>query len=128
MVTGARRDIAARKRHEHADPDQSDQVGDPDVTRPVRAQHQPRGPSGEERGEREHRNQHPQRAAQADDRMPVILNDLAAEEWMDPNNPEPPSLTRLLVPAPDSLLSSRSVSPKVNSPKFDSPDLLEAIS
>jgi len=59
------------------------------------------------------------------DRMPVILSDPVADQWMDPNNPAPLPLKRLLVPAPDELLITQLASPKLNSPKFDSPDLLE---
>ena len=59
------------------------------------------------------------------DRMPVILADRDADDWMDPRAPEPLALTRLLVPAPDDLLIATPVSPKVNSVSNDSPDLLE---
>jgi hypothetical protein len=38
-------------------------------------------------------------------------------------NPVP--LKSLLVAPPDDLLVTRAVSPKLNSPKFDSPELLE---
>jgi putative SOS response-associated peptidase YedK len=59
------------------------------------------------------------------DRMPVILADKDADDWMNPNNPDPIALKPLLVPPPDDLLVTRPVSPKLNSPKFDSPELLE---
>ncbi len=59
------------------------------------------------------------------DRMPVILDSRAADDWMDPRNADPRSLKRLLVPAPDDLLVEQPVSPKLNSFEYDSPDLLE---
>jgi putative SOS response-associated peptidase YedK len=62
------------------------------------------------------------------DRMPVILGDSAADEWIDPTGPDPLALKHLLAPAPDDLLAARAVSPKVNSSKIDSPELLEALS
>jgi putative SOS response-associated peptidase YedK len=60
------------------------------------------------------------------DRMPVILDSRGADDWMDPRNPNPRALKRLLVPAPDDLLVEQPVSPKLNSFEYDSPDLLEA--
>jgi putative SOS response-associated peptidase YedK len=59
------------------------------------------------------------------DRMPVILSDAAADDWMNPRVADPGSLKPLLVAPPDDLLVTRPVSPKLNSPKFDSPELLE---
>jgi putative SOS response-associated peptidase YedK len=59
------------------------------------------------------------------DRMPVVLDDAAADDWMNPRVEDPASLKRLLAPAPDDMLVTRAVSPKLNSPKFDSPELLE---
>ncbi len=58
------------------------------------------------------------------DRMPVILDSRAADDWMDPRNADLHSLKRLLVPAPDDLLVEQPVSPKLNSFEYDSPDLL----
>jgi putative SOS response-associated peptidase YedK len=60
------------------------------------------------------------------DRMPVILDEGAAEDWMNPRETEPFSLKRLLVPAPDSLLVTQPASPLVNSVKNDGPELLGA--
>ncbi|HYB91563.1 MAG TPA: SOS response-associated peptidase [Candidatus Binataceae bacterium] len=62
------------------------------------------------------------------DRMPVILADTAADEWMDPNNPDPLPLKRFLVATPGDLLVAEPASAKLNSPKFDSPDLLKPAS
>ncbi len=59
------------------------------------------------------------------DRMPVILDDRHADDWMDPRAPKPLALKKLLVPAPDDLLAATPVSPKVNNVDNDSPDLLE---
>jgi len=58
------------------------------------------------------------------DRMPVILADRDADDWMDPRAPDPHALKRLLVPAPDDLLIATPVSPGVNNVDNDSPDLL----
>jgi putative SOS response-associated peptidase YedK len=59
------------------------------------------------------------------DRMPVILADRDADDWMDPRAPDPHALKRLLVPAPDDLLIATPVSPDVNNVDNDSPDLLK---
>jgi len=40
------------------------------------------------------------------DRMPVILDDAGAEDWMNPREEDPMSLKRLLVPAPMALLTA----------------------
>jgi putative SOS response-associated peptidase YedK len=59
------------------------------------------------------------------DRMPVILADRDADDWMDPRAPSPRALKRLLVPAADDLLIATPVSPEVNNVDNDSPDLLQ---
>ncbi len=59
------------------------------------------------------------------DRMPVILADRDADDWMDPRAPDPHALKRLLVPAPDDLLIATPVSPDLNNVDNDSPDLLQ---
>jgi len=59
------------------------------------------------------------------DRMPVILADRDADDWMDPRAPSPRALKRLLIPAPDDLLLATPVSPEVNNVDNDSPDLLQ---
>jgi putative SOS response-associated peptidase YedK len=58
------------------------------------------------------------------DRMPAILADRDADNWMDPRAPDPVALKRLLVPAPGDLLIATPVSPDVNDVDNDSPDLL----
>jgi putative SOS response-associated peptidase YedK len=59
------------------------------------------------------------------DRMPVILADRDADDWMDPRAPAPRALKRLLVPAADDLLIATPVSPEVNNVDNDSPELLQ---
>ena len=59
------------------------------------------------------------------DRMPVILADCDADDWMDPRAPDPRALKRLLVPSPADLLMATPVSPEVNNVDNDSPELLE---
>jgi putative SOS response-associated peptidase YedK len=59
------------------------------------------------------------------DRMPVILADRDADDWMDPRAPDPLALKKLLVPAPADLLIATPVSPAVNDVDNDSPDLLK---
>jgi putative SOS response-associated peptidase YedK len=58
------------------------------------------------------------------DRMPVILADRDADDWMDPRAPATRALKRLLVSAPDDLLVATPVSPEVNNVDNDSPELL----
>ncbi len=62
------------------------------------------------------------------DRMPVILTLDAADEWIDPRQHDLALLKGLLVPAPDGLLVAQPVSPKLNSPRYDSPEGLEVAS
>jgi putative SOS response-associated peptidase YedK len=59
------------------------------------------------------------------DRMPVILAERDADDWMDPRAPDPLALKKLLVPAPADLLIATPVSPDVNDVDNDSPDLLK---
>src|SRR6266851_3830615 len=63
--------------------------------------------------------------AEVHDRMPVVLNERAAEDWMNPRERDPLSLKRLLVPAPHDLLAMWLASPLVNSVKNEGPALLE---
>jgi putative SOS response-associated peptidase YedK len=63
--------------------------------------------------------------AEVHDRMPVVLNERAAEDWMNPQERDPLSLKRLLVPAPADLLAMQPASPLVNSVKNEGPALLE---
>lgn len=59
------------------------------------------------------------------DRMPVILPEARADDWMNPLCPDAMALKPMLAPAPDDLLLTTPVSPQLNNPKFDSPELLE---
>jgi putative SOS response-associated peptidase YedK len=57
--------------------------------------------------------------------MPVVLDESAADDWMNPRETDPLLLKRLLVPAPNDLLAMRPASPLVNSVKNEGPALLE---
>jgi putative SOS response-associated peptidase YedK len=57
-------------------------------------------------------------------RMPVVLSDRDADDWMNPRETNPRMLKRLLAPAPDGLLAVQPASPLVNSVKNDGPELL----
>jgi putative SOS response-associated peptidase YedK len=61
-------------------------------------------------------------------RMPVILDEAGAADWMNLREPDPRSLKRLLTPAADDLLVVRPASPLVNSVKNEGPELLEDLS
>jgi len=51
----------------------------------------------------------------------VVLDERAAEDWMNPREHDPVSLKRLLVPAPQDVLVMRPASPLVNSVKNEGP-------
>src|SRR6266478_6135590 len=57
-------------------------------------------------------------------RMPVILDERAAEDWMNPRERDQLALKCLLVPASSDLLVMQSASPLVNSVKNEGPELL----
>jgi putative SOS response-associated peptidase YedK len=59
------------------------------------------------------------------DRMPVILPLPALERWLAAARPA--QLADLLAPAPDDLLSTTPVSPRVNSPRHDDPACIEPL-
>jgi putative SOS response-associated peptidase YedK len=61
-------------------------------------------------------------------RMPVIIDEAGAADWMNWCEPDPLSLKRLLVPAPEDLLVVRPASPLVNNVKNEGPELLEDLS
>ncbi len=63
--------------------------------------------------------------AEIHDRMPVVLDERAAEDWMNPREQDPPSLKRLLAPARADVLVMRPASLLVNSVKNDNPALLD---
>ena len=57
------------------------------------------------------------------DRMPVILHRENEKQWID-NNSDIPSLIELLKPYPHDLMKMYPVSPLLNSPSNNSPDLI----
>ncbi len=60
--------------------------------------------------------------AELHDRMPVIIGPEDRERWLKGPNPK-----ELLKPYPAEAMTMWAVSPKLNSPKNDSPDLLEPV-
>ena len=58
------------------------------------------------------------------DRMPVILSDRDADDWINPSAKRPSSLKRLLKPTREDVLSVHSASPLVNSVRNEGPQLL----
>ncbi|MDP8954433.1 MAG: SOS response-associated peptidase [Actinomycetota bacterium] len=60
-------------------------------------------------------------------RMPVVLAADAWPFWLDPANHDIDALLRLLVPAPEDMLSPVAVKPLVNRVTHDGPALVEAI-
>lgn len=63
--------------------------------------------------------------AQIHNRMPVILPPAAYEQWLDPAERSPDQLQGLLQPYPAELMTAYPISKLVNSPKNDSPALIE---
>ena len=62
------------------------------------------------------------------DRMPVILPPDVWDEWLDPRNADLAALQRLLVPAPNDVLTMHPVSTGVNNVRNKGAELIEAIS
>jgi putative SOS response-associated peptidase YedK len=62
--------------------------------------------------------------ARLHDRMPVILSDREADDWMNPRAADAHSLKRLLRPLSEDLLETRMVSPLVNNVHKEGPELL----
>jgi len=58
------------------------------------------------------------------DRMPVILDERTADDWINPGERDPLRLKSLLVPAPDDNLVLRPASFLVNNVEHDGPELL----
>jgi putative SOS response-associated peptidase YedK len=58
------------------------------------------------------------------DRMPVILPPPAYERWLSPLEPDPHDL---LIPYPADLMKMWPVSSRINSPKNDTPDLIDRV-
>lgn len=65
--------------------------------------------------------------AQIHNRMPLILPHDAYEQWLDPAERTPDQLNSLLKPYPAELMTAYPVSKLVNSPKNDSPALIEPV-
>jgi putative SOS response-associated peptidase YedK len=61
------------------------------------------------------------------DRMPVILPPEAYDLWLDPSVHEPSRVQPLLRPYPAEAMTATLVSPRVNSPREDAPDLIAPI-
>jgi putative SOS response-associated peptidase YedK len=59
------------------------------------------------------------------DRMPVILDNSVLDDWLSPEIHERQDLSALMEPCPDEWLSAVEVSPLVNSPRNNSPEILE---
>jgi len=59
-------------------------------------------------------------------RMPVILSDREADDWMNPREADPLALKRMLVPAPEDLLEIRPASSLANNARNEGPELLVA--
>jgi putative SOS response-associated peptidase YedK len=57
-------------------------------------------------------------------RMPAILDEGMAEDWMNPQEPNPERLKSILVPASEKKLAISPASPLVNNVKNDGPELL----
>ncbi|WHY22626.1 SOS response-associated peptidase [Bacillus halotolerans] len=60
------------------------------------------------------------------DRMPVILTDENEKEWLNPKNTDPDYLQSLLQPYDADDMEAYQVSSLVNSPKNNSPELIES--
>ena len=61
------------------------------------------------------------------DRMPVMLPATAWDEWLDPGNNNIEELQRLLVPAPDNLLTMHKVATDVNNVRNKGEELISPI-
>jgi putative SOS response-associated peptidase YedK len=61
------------------------------------------------------------------DRMPVILKPEAYEQWLAQGEQAPEKLARLLKPYPASGMTAYAVSPLVNSPAVDTPEIIRPL-
>ena len=61
------------------------------------------------------------------DRMPVILDPTDEARWLDPAITDPAALRSLLVPCPPERLRRWPVSPAVNRPGAEGPDLMAPV-
>lgn len=60
-------------------------------------------------------------------RMPVVLDETAWGEWLDPDRTDSTALAPLLRPCPDATLTARAVTPRVNRVDFDHPACLDSV-
>jgi putative SOS response-associated peptidase YedK len=58
-------------------------------------------------------------------RMPVILDNARLDDWLSPEIHERSDMQQLMKPCPDEWLAAAEVSPLVNSPKNNTPEILE---
>ena len=65
--------------------------------------------------------------AKIHDRMPVIIKPEDYAPWLDTNFTEVIKIQGMTLPYPERLMEAYPVSRKVNSPKYDSPDLIEEV-
>jgi putative SOS response-associated peptidase YedK len=56
--------------------------------------------------------------------MPALLEPADFDAWLDCRNVDIAEAVSLLRPAPDAMLSSTAVSPAVNNPRAEGPELL----
>ena len=61
------------------------------------------------------------------DRMPAILRQHDEERWLEAGPLDPATLAGILAPCPDDVLEVYRVSPRVNSPSADGPDLVTPV-
>lgn len=59
------------------------------------------------------------------DRMPVIIKPDDYSTWLDTDLTDVIKIQAMALPYPDRFMEAYPVSRKVNSPKYDSPDLIE---
>jgi putative SOS response-associated peptidase YedK len=64
--------------------------------------------------------------AEIHNRMPVILHEEAEEDWLNPQLPLTDAQAMLL-PFPADLMTAYQVSPKVNSPAFNTPEAVRPV-
>jgi putative SOS response-associated peptidase YedK len=65
--------------------------------------------------------------AKIHDRMPVIIKPEDYSTWLDTNQTDVIKIQAMALPYPDNFMEAHPVSRKVNSPKYDSPDLIEEL-
>jgi putative SOS response-associated peptidase YedK len=61
------------------------------------------------------------------DRMPVILKKEDTDKWLDPNFKDVAYLEKLLVPYPENQMKTYEISPLVNSPKNNVPEVIQPV-